>query len=80
MRRQCRRPFPALRSVSADDLAEGCELEEGFLEEAGDQDNEDVGKAQSVKNLLAKRRQLDDVLDERRLRRQLRDYDFDLDE
>ncbi|WP_164488758.1 PA3496 family putative envelope integrity protein [Amnimonas aquatica] len=55
-------------------------MEEGFLEEAGDQDNEDVGKAQSVKNLLAKRRQLDDVLDERRLRRQLRDYDFDLDE
>jgi hypothetical protein len=33
----------------------------------------------SVKNALVKRRVLDDLLEERRLQRNLRDYDYDLD-
>lgn len=53
-------------------------VEDGFQEEA--QDTEDVRKTQSVRHVLDKRRQLDDVLQEHRLRRELRDYDFDLDD
>lgn len=60
--------------------SEGCELEEGFLEESADADNDDVSKAQAAKNALLKRRLLDDVIEERRLSRRLRDYDFDLDD
>lgn len=55
-------------------------MEEGFQEESQEQDSDDVRKTQSVRHALDKRRQLDDVLQERRLRRALRDYDFDLDE
>ncbi|MES3041070.1 MAG: hypothetical protein V4730_07960 [Pseudomonadota bacterium] len=39
-----------------------------------------MSKAQVIKNTLEKRRQLDDVLIEHRLRRELKDYDFDLDD
>ena len=56
------------------------ELEDGF-EESGDSDsNADVAKTNgnSVKNALVKRRVLDDLLEERRLQRNLRDYDYDL--
>ena len=56
-------------------------MEYDFLEEdAGDQDNDETEKTNTVKNVLDKRRTLDDRLDERRLRRELRDYDFDLDD
>lgn len=55
-------------------------MEDGFQEDANEQDSEDVRKTQSVRNTLDKRRQLDAVLQEHRLRRQLRDYDFDLDD
>ena len=56
-------------------------MDEAFLEDdAGDQDNDEAEKTNSVKNVLDNRRTLDDKLDERRLRRELRDYDFDLDD
>ncbi|MFP5430869.1 MAG: PA3496 family putative envelope integrity protein [Gammaproteobacteria bacterium] len=55
------------------------ELEDGF-EENGDTDSEEVAKANAVKNSLTKRRVIDELLEERRLQRRLRDYDFDLDD
>ncbi len=55
-------------------------MEDAFIEDADDQDNDESEKTNSVKNVLDKRRLLDDKIDERRLRRQLRDYDFDLDD
>jgi hypothetical protein len=59
----------------SDDL----ELEDGF-EENGDSDSEEVAKANAVKNSLTKRRVIDELLEERRLQRRLRDYDYDLDD
>ncbi len=55
------------------------ELEDGF-EENGDTDSEEVAKANAVKNSLTKRRVIDELLEERRLQRRLRDYDYDLDD
>lgn len=55
-------------------------MEEQFIEDSGDSDSDDASKTQSVRHVLDKRRMLDDALEERRLRRELRDYDFDLDE
>lgn len=55
-------------------------MEEGFLDDAAESENEPASKAQVVKNTLEKRRLLDDVLIEHRLRRELKDYDFDLDD
>lgn len=53
-------------------------LEESFLEESSEPDNDDVAKTNAVKKPFAKRLELDDVLEERRLMRELRDYSFDL--
>ncbi len=55
-------------------------MEEGFLEDSTEAEHEELSKAQLAKNALLKRRQLDDVIEERRLSRRLRDYDFDLDD
>ena len=55
-------------------------MEEGFLDEAVEPENEPASKAQVIKNTLEKRRLLDDVLIEHRLRRELKDYDFNLDD
>lgn len=55
-------------------------MEEGFLEEHAEADRDEMSKAQLARIALLKRRQLDDVIEERRLSRQLRDYDFDLDD
>ncbi len=55
-------------------------MEEGFLEDNTESESEDVSKAQAAKNALLKRRQLDNVIEERRLSRELRDYDFNLDD
>lgn len=59
----------------SDDL----ELEDGF-EENNDSDSEEVAKANAVKNSLTKRRVIDELLEERRLQRKLRDFDYDLDD
>lgn len=56
------------------------EVEDGFEENGGEPDSDEVAKtnATTVKNSLTKRRVIDDLLEERRLQRKLRDYDFDL--
>ncbi len=59
------------------------ELDENFIDDEaapGDFDNEDVAKTSNVRNSLTKRRIIDEKLEERRLQRDLRDYDFDLDD
>lgn len=58
------------------------ELDESFEESSGggDFDSEDVAKTNSVKNSLTKRRVIDELLEERRLQKRLRDYDYDLDD
>ena len=66
--------------------SEDFELDDAFIdEESGDFDGgggggDDVAKAASVKNSLLKRRVIDDILEERRLERKLKDYDYDLDD
>lgn len=64
-----------MAAAKSDDL----ELEDGF-EENGETDNDEVAKANAVKNSLTKRRVIDELLEERRLQRRLRDFDFDLDD
>lgn len=49
--------------------------EDDFLEEDESPETEIV----NAKTNLTRRRQIDDYLEERRLQRQLSDYDFDLD-
>lgn len=56
-------------------------LDEGFGDEAPAAETEtELSKANNVKNSLIKRRVIDDLLEERKLQRRLRDYDYDLDE
>ncbi|MDP2227316.1 MAG: hypothetical protein Q8J78_07540 [Moraxellaceae bacterium] len=55
------------------------ELEDAF-EEGAEVENDEAAKAAAVKNSLTRRRVIDDLLEERRLSRRLRDYDFDLDD
>lgn len=52
-------------------------FEEGAAPEA---ETDEVAKAAAVKNSLTKRRVIDEMLEERRLQRRLRDYDYDLDD
>ena len=60
--------------------SEEFELDDAFDEESsGDFDNDDVSKSNNVKNSLTKRRVIDDILEERRLQRKIKDYDYDLD-
>lgn len=49
--------------------------EDDFLEE----DESPETEALTTKSSLTRRRQIDDYLEERRLQRQLADFDFDLD-
>lgn len=59
----------------AGDKSEEFEQDESFEDST---DNDEVAKAAAVKNTLIRRREIDDVLEERKLQRRLRDYDFDL--
>lgn len=56
--------------------------EDGFEEGAtpADSDGEEVAKtaAVTVKNSLTRRRVIDELLEERKLQRRLRDYDYDI--
>jgi hypothetical protein len=56
--------------------------EDGFEESANttDSDGEEVAKtaATTVKNSLTRRRVIDELLEERKLQRRLRDYDYDV--
>lgn len=55
--------------------------EEAFEEAAAPEaESDEVTKAAAVKSSLTKRRVIDELLEERKLARRLRDYDFDLDD
>lgn len=58
------------------------ELEDSFIDDEGGAgfDSDDVSKTNSVKNSLVKRREIDEMLEERRLKKKLTDYDYDLDD
>lgn len=57
------------------------ELDDGFIEEsAGEFEGEDVSKTNPAKVSLTKRRVIDELLEERRLQKKLRDYDYDLED
>jgi hypothetical protein len=61
--------------------SEDFELDDAFDEESsGDFDNDDVSKSNNVKNSLTKRRVIDDILEERRLQRKIKEFDYDLDD
>ncbi|MBH1972029.1 hypothetical protein FK216_11670 [Moraxellaceae bacterium AER2_44_116] len=61
--------------------SEEFELDDAFDEESsGDFDNDDVSKSNNVKNSLTKRRVIDDILEERRLQRKIKEFDYDLDD
>ncbi|MCQ4349008.1 hypothetical protein NGA35_16555 [Pseudomonas stutzeri] len=53
------------------------ELDEDFVIDA-EADADDAKDAPASKTSLAKRRVIDNLLEERRLKKQLADYDFDL--
>lgn len=53
------------------------ELDEDFVVEA-EVDDADAKDAPTSRSNLAKRRVIDNLLEERRLKKQLADYDFDL--
>lgn len=57
---------------------EELELDEDFIDDEAEE-IADVEPAASSKNNLAKRRVIDNLLDERRLNKELTDYDYDLD-
>ncbi|TDQ36803.1 PA3496 family putative envelope integrity protein [Thiopseudomonas denitrificans] len=57
---------------------EDLELDDDFIDEDGEEINE-VDPATTSKNSLTKRRVIDNLLDERRLSKELADYDYDLD-
>lgn len=56
------------------------EFDEDAFEEspAPEAEAEEVTKAATVKSSLTKRRVIDELLEERKLQRRLRDYDYDL--
>ncbi|HET8730346.1 MAG TPA: hypothetical protein VFM34_04480 [Moraxellaceae bacterium] len=58
------------------------EFDEDAFEEsaAPEAESDEVAKATVVKNSPTRRRVIDELLEERKLQRRLRDYDFDLDD
>lgn len=64
--------------------SEEFELEEGFEESSTNSTESDADdgptKATVVKNSLIKRRVIDELLEERKLQRRLRDFDYDIDD
>ena len=61
--------------------SEEFELDYAFDEESSAYfDNDDVNKSNNVKNSLTKRRVIDDILEDRRLLRKIKDYDYDLED
>ncbi|MEY2864093.1 MAG: hypothetical protein RLY58_1800 [Pseudomonadota bacterium] len=55
------------------------ELEDSFEDDAPFETDEG-SKAANTKNSLTKRRLIDDLLEEKRLQRRLKEYDFDFDD
>lgn len=60
--------------MSSEDL----ELDDDFVAEGSEEVEEDR-PAEAAKTNLTKRRVIDNMLEERRLRKQLAEYDFDID-
>ncbi|MDY0250129.1 MAG: hypothetical protein RBR45_08785 [Pseudomonas sp.] len=60
--------------MSSEDL----ELDDDFVAEDSEE-VEDDAPAEAAKTNLTKRRVIDNMLEERRLRKQLAEYDFDID-
>jgi hypothetical protein len=56
------------------------ELDDSNFEDDAPFDPEEGSKANNSKNALTKRRLIDDLLEEKRLQRQLKQYDYDYDE
>ena len=57
------------------------ELEDSFSDDDASFDAEDTSKAlNNSKNSLTKRRLIDDLLEEKRLQRRLKEYDYDFDD
>ncbi|MBB2496558.1 PA3496 family putative envelope integrity protein [Aquipseudomonas ullengensis] len=57
---------------------ENLEIEDDFVAEDAEEPSTERPVVEVAKTNLAKRRIIDNLLDERRLRKQLGDYDFDL--
>lgn len=55
---------------------EDIDLDDDFLSE--DADDAETADVDTVKNVLAKRRVIDNILEERRLNKQIADFDFDI--
>jgi hypothetical protein len=60
--------------MSSEDL----EIDDDFVAEDSEEVEEDT-PVETAKTNLAKRRMIDNMLEERRLRKQMAEYDFDLD-
>lgn len=60
--------------MSSEDL----EIDDDFVAEDSEEVEEDA-PVETAKTNLAKRRMIDNMLEERRLRKQMAEYDFDLD-
>mgnify|MGYP000876502760 FL=1 len=60
--------------MSSEDL----EIDDDFVAEDSEEVEEDT-PVEAAKTNLAKRRMIDNMLEERRLRKQMAEYDFDLD-
>lgn len=57
---------------------EDLEIDDDFIAEDSEEVEEDT-PVETAKTNLAKRRMIDNMLEERRLRKQMAEYDFDLD-
>ncbi|HHX04915.1 MAG TPA: hypothetical protein GX732_02195 [Pseudomonas sp.] len=60
--------------MSSEDL----EIDDDFVAEDSEEVEEDT-PVETAKTNLAKRRMIDNMLEERRLRKQMAEYDFDID-
>ncbi len=58
--------------------SEDIEIDDDFVAEDSEEVEEDA-PAEAAKTNLTKRRVIDNMLEERRLRKQLAEYDFDID-
>lgn len=69
-----RRKYPifGVMRMSKEDI----DLEDDFISD--DLDDTEEAEKDGVKNSLAKRRVIDNILEERRLNKQIADFDFDI--
>lgn len=58
---------------------ESLELDDDFIDDDSESLDETVSTAETAKSSLTKRRIIDNLLEERRLSKELSDYDYDID-